>query len=153
MGKHHVRQDLSAFRAFPPESPFLRLRDTIASLLNAEFATLCRYPFSTPLHLDDLVLQRYPKGSSGISPHKDGLSMGNLVCVLVLAGTGDFTLCDDREGSNPRVIQAPPGHMILMRAPGFLGKNEQPFHFLANITKERCTFGLRQRIRAEQHSA
>src|SRR3712207_8397186 len=39
------------------------------------------YPFEMALSFNSMVLQRYEKGSIGITPHRDRLSYINLVCV------------------------------------------------------------------------
>jgi len=92
------------------------------------------------------VLQRYEEESIGITPHKDGLSYISLVCVFVIGGQGNFYVCSDRSGNNPIEIDASPGNVILMRAPGFLGSEDgRPFHYVTNIREPRYTFGLRQK--------
>ncbi|MBI4118567.1 MAG: hypothetical protein HY455_03475 [Parcubacteria group bacterium] len=146
VNKHGVRQKLGTFEAFPTQSLFPRLRDLVLALLQSKFETLSEYPFKTPLFLNSVVLQRYKKGPLGITPHIDGPSRRNLVCVLVLAGEGDFALHDDKDGKNTRTIEAPPGHMIMMRAPGFLGEDFQPVHSITNITEDRYIVGLRERV-------
>lgn len=93
---------------------------------------------------NDLVVQRYRPTRCGISPHRDHLAYTALVAVLVIEGAGRFFLCDDRSGTNAREIPAPAGSLLLMRAPGFDGRRERPFHMLGAVTRERLILGLRQ---------
>ena len=149
-----VRQQLGSFAAFPPESGFLQLRNGLQSLLDKGFATLDWSPFGTPLAFTDLVLQRYPTGSLGITPHRDGLHYANLVCIVVLGGCGRFFVCRDRAGNDPIELDATPGRVILLRAPGFRDSpatnsvegSHRPFHYVTAITETRYTFGLRQKV-------
>jgi len=104
------------------------------------------YPFETALDFNSMVLQRYEEGSIGITPHRDGLSFINLVCVFAIGGKGSFYVCSDRSGKDSIEIDASPGNVIFMRAPGLLGsEDERPFHYVAGIRETRYTFGLRQK--------
>ena len=142
-----VREDLSSFFQFPPESLFFKLKDDFGALIAEKFScynldTL----FSTPLEFNEMSLQLYEKDSIGITPHKDGKSRINLIAVLILKGKADYALCDDRSGSNPQYLDTTPGNVILLRGPGFMGSKHQPFHFVKNVTEKRIVFGLRQRF-------
>jgi len=66
----------------------------------------------------------------------------------VLAGAGRFLDSADRAGRAAREVPAPPGQLLLMRAPGFNGRNDRPFHAVREITAERSILGLRQDSRA-----
>lgn len=144
-GDRVVRQELASFAAFPAESTFVRLRDRLQALLDEALAACRPYPFDGSLELNNLVLQKYDAGSLGITPHRDGKRFINLICVVVLAGRGRFFVCADRAGSGAREVEARPGTAIFMRAPGFRGSQERPFHYVAEIRETRYTFGLRQR--------
>ncbi|MGD2048590.1 MAG: hypothetical protein PVH03_03805 [Chloroflexota bacterium] len=144
-GSRTVRQQLGFYDTFAGNSQFVRLRDAFQALLDNALEELDVYPFQTRLDLNDLVLQKYEEGSLGITPHRDHLTYINLVCLFVIGGRGRFFICDDRFGSNAREIEAPPGHVILMRAPGFRGSTGRPFHFLSDIQERRYSFGLRQK--------
>lgn len=144
-GSRTVRQQLGFYDTFAGNSQFVRLRDAFQALLDNALEELDVYPFQTRLDLNDLVLQKYEEGSLGITPHRDHLTYINLVCLFVISGQGRFFICDDRSGSNAREIEAPPGHVILMRAPGFRGSTGRPFHFLSDIQERRYSFGLRQK--------
>jgi hypothetical protein len=66
------------------------------------------------------------------------------VCLFILEGKGRFFICQDRSGSGAREIPNQPGEVLLMRAPGFLGSQERPFHLVREIQEPRYVFGLRQ---------
>ena len=45
-----------------------------------------------------------------------------------------------------------PGSLLLMRAPGFAGREDRPFHFLNEVAEERVCLGLRYDTRREAGS-
>ncbi len=143
-GDSTVHQQISSFSNFVDESNYYLLRNAFQALLDAAFAKLDVYPFATRLNLNALVLQKYGQGSLGITPHRDQLRYINLVCVFMIAGQGRFCLCADRSGNNADAIDATPGKVIFMRAPGLLGASKRPFHYVTDIQAPRYTFGLRQ---------
>lgn len=145
VGKFKVREQLSSNYEFKPGSLFLRFRDDFQNLINKKLSDL-DYPFATPLDLNEMSLQVYEKGSIGITPHMDGLSQINLICVFVLTGHAKFALCKDRKGTEPKYLDTTPGNMIIMRAPGFMNSDFRPFHFVSDVTERRVVFGLRQKI-------
>jgi hypothetical protein len=63
----------------------------------------------------------------------------------VIGGRGRFFVCADRSGSYSLEIDAATGRLILMRAPGFMGSESRPFHYVTGIPERRYSFGLRQR--------
>ena len=145
-GDRVVRQQVSSFDDFPEDSGYVRLKNSFQDLLEQRIAQLGTYPFETALGFNSMVLHRYEEGSIGITPHRDGLSFINLVCVFVLGGRGSFYVCSDRSGNDSKEIDASPGNVIFMRAPGFLGfEDERPFHYVTEIEETRYTFGLRQK--------
>jgi hypothetical protein len=145
-GDKIVRQQLGSFEDFSGGSQYLRLENSFQSLLDDCLAELIIYPFRTRLSFNSMVLQKYEKMSSGITPHRDGLTYINLVCIFMIGGRGRFYLCADRSGRAARELEASPGRVVLMRAPGFSGSAERPFHFVTDIQEPRYTFGLRQKI-------
>ena len=145
-GGRVVRQQLSSFEDFPKDSAYILLKNSFQDLLEERLARLGTYPFEMALGFNSMVLQRYEEGSIGITPHRDGLSYINLVCVFVIGGQGSFYVCSDRSGNDSIEIDASPGNVIFMRAPGFLGSEDnRPFHYVTDIREPRYTFGLRQK--------
>lgn len=148
-GANAVRQDFEICMTIPKTSLLRAFAATLEGLLNAALARLASRPLARPLHLNDAVVQRYPKGSFGITAHRDHLRYEDLVALVTLTGAARFCLCDDRAGTNPRAIPSPPGSLLLMRAPGFDDRRERPFHFLDRVTRPRLSLGLRHDSRAE----
>ncbi len=145
-GDRVVRQQVSSFNDFPQDSGYVLLKTSFQRLLEQRLAQLETYPFETSLDFNSMVLQRYEEGSLGITPHKDGLSYINLVCVFIIGGRGRFYVCSDRSGRGAKEIDASAGNIILMRAPGLFGlEDNRPFHFVKDIKETRYTFGLRQK--------
>jgi hypothetical protein len=145
-GDRLVRQEVSSFENFSAESRYVLLRDSFQELLERSLAKLESCPFETALGFNSMVLQRYEKGSIGITPHRDGSSFINLVCVFVIDGRGRFYVCSDRSGRDAREVDASPGNVIVMRAPGlFSSEDNRPFHYVTDIRETRYTFGLRQK--------
>jgi len=142
----NVYEEFDVVREFPEGSPFFKLKEDFEKILWLKFSTFGSPFFNQPLLFNELLLQKYKKGSVGITPHKDGVSYRNLIAIFVLKGKGKFALCGDRSGSNPRYLETMPGNVILLSAPGFMGTSFQPMHFLKDIEKERIIFSLRQKL-------
>jgi hypothetical protein len=139
-----VRQQMGSFERFPLGSAYLELRDAFQEWLDERLQRLPHYPLSSPLRFNSLSLQKYEQGSIGITPHRDGLRYINLICIFVIGGQGRFFICADRSGREAVEIDAVPGNLILMRAPGFRGEEIRPFHYVTEINATRYSFGLRQ---------
>jgi len=139
-----VRQQIESFENFGGDSKYILLRRQFQKLLHGMFRDLDVYPFDTPLNLNTMTLQKYRKGSIGITPHRDGLRYINLVCIFIIDGKGKFFVCADRSGGDALEIDNRPGSVVFLRAPGFMGSEERPFHFVTGIQETRYTFGLRQ---------
>ena len=145
-GDSVVRQQVSSFDVFPDHSGYVLLKESFQDLLEQRMAQLEAYPLETSLDFNSMVLQRYEEGSLGITPHRDGLSYVNLVCVFIIGGRGRFYVCSDRSGRDAKEIDASPGNVIFMRAPGlFEAEDNRPFHYVSQIEEPRYTFGLRQK--------
>jgi hypothetical protein len=144
-GDRMVRQQVGSCCNFIDGSKYMLLMTAFQALLDECLAGREAYPFGTHLSFNSMVLQKYEKGSLGITPHRDRLSYINLVCIFMLEGRGRFFICSDRSGSTAREIDTAPGTVVLMRAPGFSGAKDRPFHYVTDIQETRYTFGLRQK--------
>jgi hypothetical protein len=144
-GPFKTRQEFSALRIFRRRSLFLKLAADLGECLDEKFWRYSNRIFRGPLQFNDLVVQRYQPGPLGIAPHRDSKSCINLVALLVLEGNGRFCFCYDREGTNAKPQRNQPGDLLLMRGPGFLGEDIQPFHFVDQVSEQRTTFALRQK--------
>jgi hypothetical protein len=140
-----VRQQMGSFEEFSDGSKYALLKKSFQTLLDGCVAELETYPFETRLSFNSIVLQRYQEGSLGITPHRDRLMYINLVCIFNIDGRGRFFICSDRSGRDAREIDASPGNVVFMKAPGFFRSKDRPFHFVTDIQETRYTFGLRQK--------
>jgi hypothetical protein len=146
-GEQEVRQQLDFIEEFPDDSHYLSLRIAFQDFLEARFQSLPEYPFEERLNFNSLTLQKYPQGSLGISPHRDRSIYINLICIFNIDGEGRFFISKDRSGQDPIEIDAAPGRVIIMRAPGFYQMQSRPFHFVTDVVGERYSFALRQQRR------
>jgi len=147
-----VRQQLASCEDISQAPQLIQLRDAFQNLLIQSLANWRSNPFAFPIHFNAMVVQKYEPGSIGITPHRDGKRYKNLVCLFVLEGQGRFFVSRDRAGNDAIEIDASPGNILFMRAPGFLGTNHalanieeiRPFHLITEIETQRYTFALRQ---------
>lgn len=89
----------------------------------------------------------YPKGSIGITPHKDYAKDHNLISIFVLEGKAKFGICENREKKNSIELESNPGTLLLLRAAR--NKEEQifrPFHYIEVVEEDRYTLIIRKRI-------
>jgi hypothetical protein len=154
VGDYDVRQELEVCRAVPEEGIFGQVHRQLEDRLNEAFGLADPHPWTDEemrrLCFNEAALQRYPAGSLGLSPHRDGKRYRVLIAILVISGEGTFAVCDDRAGTNPHPIAAAPGDCILLRAPGFRGIEKRPFHYVSDVTKERLVLTLRHDSRRAQ---
>ena len=149
-GERLVRQRMGVHDGFGPDSRFHDLTRRYQAAWDEWLASMAPYPFESPLVFNDLMLQVYEPGETGITPHMDRTAYRNLICLFVLEGRGRFGICEDRSGRGARIIAHEPGDVVLTRAPGFMGSDDRPFHFLDRITERRYVFGLRHELRGER---
>ena len=138
-----VRQDLELTTDIPEDSPLLALAKRLQSDLRAALDRMEPPPLDYPFVVNDFIVQRYTPGRRGITPHRDHARYRGLVAIVVLSGTGRFWVCGNREGADRRDVPAPPGSLLLMRAPDFSGRADRPFHALSDVTETRYSFGMR----------
>ena len=148
-GERLVRQRMEVHDGFGPDSRFHDLTARYQTVWDGWLTSVTPYPFESRLVFNDLMLQVYEPGETGITPHMDRTAYRNLICLFVLEGRGRFGVCEDRSGRGARIIAHEPGDVVLTRAPGFRGSDHRPFHFLDRITERRYVFGLRHE-RAER---
>ena len=146
-GRARVYQRMGVFPGLPPRSQYRVLAASFQRLFDRALARLPVTPFASPPLFNDLMLQRYERGALGISPHRDHVNYRNIICLIVVAGSGRFCICADRAGSGAVEIRGEPGDLIFTRAPGFLGSDLRPFHFVSDIRDTRYVFSLRHELR------
>lgn len=144
VGETAVYQDFDLTTEFAEGGGLMALARVLDRQIGRALASMARNPLSDKFAINDLIVQRYAPGSAGITPHRDHIRYVGLVAIVVLAGQGRFFISQDRAGLGEREIPAPPGHLLLMRAPGFEGRHDRPFHAVRDVTEERFIFGLRQ---------
>jgi len=142
VGEAAVYQDFDLVTEIP-DGGLRLLAETLERNIGNAVESMNRNPLPDGFAVNDLIVQRYATGSAGISPHRDHIRYVGLVAIVVLAGAGRFFVSRDRTGRDAREVPAPPGHLLLMRAPGFNGRNDRPFHAVREITEERYILGLR----------
>ena len=150
VGETAVHQDFDLATEIAEGGGLKALESALDRAIGRAFDSMNRSPLPDGFTINDLIVQRYPVGSQGITPHRDHIRYVGLVAIVVLAGQGRFFISQDRAGRNAREIPAPPGHLLLMRAPGFNGRNDRPFHAVRDITEERYILGLRHDSRPER---
>ena len=143
---NEVQQFMQVCSPLPANSAWRELTRAWQAEWDEAVADAGENPFEGRLLFNDLMLQRYATGPVGITPHRDRTGYRNLVCLFVLAGKGRFCVCEDRGGRGAREIPESPGCVLLMRAPGFLGTQRRPFHFVERIESPRYVFGLRHEV-------
>lgn len=143
-GERIVRQDFDICMSIPEAHPLQTLLGSVGEALEVALSSIRPRPLAHPLRFNDLVVQRYKRGSSGISPHRDHARYVDLVALMPIGGDGRFYVCKSRDGAGAREVAAGPGDLILMRAPGLYGRTDRPFHGLRDISAERYSVGLRR---------
>ena len=151
-GERAVRQDFEICMPVPDASPFHECRDVLERLLDRALAVMPTPPLDAAPRLNDLVVQRYPVGSLGITAHRDHIRYRDLVAIVTIAGRARFFISSDRSGENAREMPIPSGSLLLMRAPGFAGREDRPFHFLNEVVEARVCLGLRHDVGSESGS-
>ena len=147
-GAQTVYQDFSLCYDLPQDSVFRLLAKRLEHLLCGALALTRPRLLVEPFLINDLIVQHYPAGCKGITPHRDHLRYRGLVALVILAGAGDFSLCRNRQGDDPKPLASAKGDLLLMRAPGFGGSEIRPFHYLADIRTDRLSFGCRHDVRS-----
>lgn len=148
-GARAVRQDFELCMTIAPGSPFHALAAALERAVAGALIRLSPPPLTTPPRFNDLIVQHYRPGSLGITAHRDHIRYRDLVAIVTLAGWARFFLCPDRSGREAREVPIPPGSLLLMRAPGFAGLTDRPFHLLSDVTETRVALGLRHDVEAD----
>lgn len=142
-GDKRVWQDCEVSVAVPWDGPLAACAAALQQAFEAALALLDPIPLPEAFRINDLIAQRYPKGSGGITPHRDHVAYRGLISVITLSGDCRFAVCKDRGGTAARAVPAPQGWLALMRGPGLYGLKDRPFHFVDRFTAPRFSVGLR----------
>ncbi len=102
------------------------LRDAVVAAVHAHTSEIDGLGDWQP---DEVTVQRYAPGGSGISVHRDGKRHRHLVAILTLEGSARLRLCSDREGTTIQAWDADAGSLVLLRGPGLAGtEDDRPLH-------------------------
>ena len=142
-GADAVFQDFRLTAAIPDDHPVRDLTRRVGALTNRALDLMDPRPLPGRFAINDLIVQLYPKGSAGITAHRDHLRYTGLVLIVVVEGDGRFLVSSDRAGSDAREVAAAAGRMTVMRAPGFGGRRDRPFHAVTDVRGPRICIGLR----------
>lgn len=145
-GERAVTQSFEIADDVPGTGPLAEVGQELAARLNAVLAR-DDTPSCPAITFNDRVVQRYPPGDVGISPHKDHVRYVHLVVNLVLSGFGRFYVCPERSFEGALEIPGSAGDALIMRAPGFAGRDHRPFHAIGEVAQGRLVLGLRQDAR------
>jgi hypothetical protein len=148
-GDAAVYQDFDLTTEIPAEGALMALSRGVGRLIGEALAAMRAAPLSH-FEINDHIVQRYPAGCEGMSPHRDHIRYTGLVALVMLGGAARFRVCDDRAGTGARDIPFAPGDLLLMRAPGFQGRGDRPFHAVRDVAAERYIIGLRHDSRPER---
>lgn len=144
-----VYQDFRLATDLPPTGILMKLSRAVERRINRALETMRTPPFAGGFSVNDLIVQYYPRGCKGMSPHRDHLRYTGLVAIVILGGAGRFMLCEDRSEANCDDVPTRPGDLLLIRAPGFQGRGDRPFHAVRDVTEDRYILGLRHDSRPE----
>ena len=81
-GARLVRQRMGVHDGFGPDSRFRDLTRHYQALWDGWLVSVAACPFESPLVFNDLMLQVYEPGETGITPHMDRTSYRNLICLF-----------------------------------------------------------------------
>lgn len=142
-GEKAVQQDFEVCMELGETGPFHDLAEALGADLRDAASALTPALLPEGFELNDMIVQRYPSGCQGITPHVDHIRYQGLVAILVFQGRGKFEIVADRSGAAPQEVPNGPGDLLLMTAPGFAGERRRPFHRLSEVTEPRVILGLR----------
>ena len=144
--KTPVYQDFELDYEVPREHPFWRIAEALQSVFGPLLDDAPRESLSDNdpgFSLNDLIVQRYPPGCAGISPHRDHIEYRMIILILLLSGDGDFRIHPERDEGEGTIIDFQPGQLLMMGAPGVASDFVRPFHSVRNVTAVRRTIGMR----------
>jgi alkylated DNA repair dioxygenase AlkB len=109
-------------------APLLALAEAYAALLWS-MAVSQDEPWLADFRPTDIHVQRYSRGSAGISPHRDSRLFIKLISIFSLGSAAELSLFRERRGPPLRRFQLNCGDLFLLRAPGFANcPSTRPLH-------------------------
>ncbi len=121
------------------------LRDELTHAVRVHGADVAGLDHWVP---DEVSVQRYHRGTIGITPHRDLKRHRNLVAVFTVEGSATFTLCKNRAGEPLAEWSAGTGSLVLLRGPGLGGIDDgRPLHAVTGPTAgQRISVGFRTAV-------
>jgi hypothetical protein len=141
-------------RVYQTEAHIPRLRDLVEQIgWQVRLATVPGAN-NERFYPDDINVWRYSDTSSAIGKHRD-YSHDKLLIVGITV-TGYCTLeyyGENKDNSQPKLWQAGPGSLMILRGPGFCEHDLRPFHAVnPPLNGERISIVIRQDIRNSDSS-
>lgn len=131
VGPYRVREEADLFRiteANLDTYPTVRtVRHELTSRVHADGHEIHGSDQWSP---NDIAVMRYRPGSTGVSPHRDGLRNHYLIAIVTSQGSAPLAHCANREGTTIDEWETIAGSLVLFRAPGFAHatNDDRPFH-------------------------
>ncbi len=139
-----VYQDFELNYSLPPNHPFWKLATTLEGLMSLALTKIsAKWASPATYTINDLIVQRYPPGCKGITPHRDHLAYRIIIAILLISGDGEFSIHRLRGEPKGQVIRFRPGDLLVMGAPGIFAGFLRPFHCVAGVSRLRRTIGMR----------
>ncbi|RZO22056.1 MAG: hypothetical protein EVB05_05235 [Candidatus Thioglobus sp.] len=143
--QYPVHQDFELDYCIPEKHALWQLPDHLGSqifscLLNAPNVSVDEV---RRFRFNDLIVQRYPSGCQGISPHRDRADYRLVIGILLLSGDGNFRIHHGRDENRGQIIPFNKGQLLLMGAPGLSSDFVRPFHSVREVSVPRRTIGMR----------
>lgn len=144
-----VRQELEGYVVRPPDAdrrPFVeRLRIALSEHVRAAGTGI---EAADTFAATEVHVQRYPRGSGGITPHRDPSRFGPLLLVLTTRGRARFTVHPERDADPIAAWQVAPGDLVLLRGPGLGGiADARPLHAVSGPAGDGPRYSLSVRSR------
>ena len=143
--QHPVYQDFELDYCIPAQHALWQLPDYLGSRISSVLPDVQGASINEAhrFRFNDLIVQRYPSGCQGISPHRDRADYRLVIGILLLSGDGNFRIHCDRDRDQGQVIPFVAGQLLLMGAPGLSSDFVRPFHSVREVSETRRTIGMR----------
>ena len=140
-----VYQDFELDYCIPAKHALWRLPDHLGSQIASMLLSVPSVSVDEArrFRFNDLIVQRYPSGCQGISPHRDRADYRLVIGILLLSGDGNFRIHHDRDENRGQIIPFIKGQLLLMGAPGLSSDFVRPFHSVRGVSVPRRTIGMR----------
>lgn len=91
-----------------------------------------------PVYQEKYSVMFYPKGSSGVKPHRDSQHSVNCIVIFVVSGNSSFFASPDKDCKDPVEFKTSPGDAIVMRGPRSTADTlPRPIHYVDAVPEPR----------------